>query len=109
MPSAPFESAVRGTAFAAFLNCGQVCTSAERIYVHNDIYDAFADALVAEARKLRIGNGLGKVDIGPMATESERTRYERILARARDQGRKSASEAGGPLASTSAGSSSPRC
>jgi betaine-aldehyde dehydrogenase len=88
MPSAPFESAVRGTAFAAFLNCGQVCTSAERIYVHNDIYDAFADALVAETRKLRIGNGLGKVDIGPMATESERARYERILARARDQGAK---------------------
>lgn len=88
MPSAPFQSAVRGTAFAAFLNCGQVCTSAERIYVHNDIYDAFADALVAETRKLRIGNGLGKVDIGPMATQSERARYERILARARDQGAK---------------------
>lgn len=86
MPSAPFESAVRGTAFAAYLNCGQVCTSAERIYVHTDIYDSFADALVAETRKLRIGNGLEKVDLGPMASEAERTRYERILAHAREQG-----------------------
>lgn len=96
MPSAPFESAVRGTAFASYLNCGQVCTSAERIYVHTDIYDSFADALVAEARKLRLGNGLEKVDLGPMASETERTRYERILARAREQGAKVRTGGGRP-------------
>jgi betaine-aldehyde dehydrogenase len=39
MPSAPMDAAVRGAAFAAFLNCGQVCTSAERFYVHTDVYD----------------------------------------------------------------------
>ena len=86
MPSAPVEIAARGAAFASFLNCGQVCTSAERLYVHSDIHDAFADALVTEARKLRIGNGLEPVELGPMVTEKERSRYERILARAREQG-----------------------
>jgi acyl-CoA reductase-like NAD-dependent aldehyde dehydrogenase len=86
MPSAPLEIAARGAAFAAFLNCGQVCTSAERLYVHKDIHDAFADALVSEARKLRIGNGLEPVDLGPMVTENERARYERIVARAKEQG-----------------------
>ncbi len=88
MPSANIAMAARGAAFAAFLNCGQVCTSAERLYVHEDIHDAFAEALVAEARKLRLGNGLEQVDVGPMVTEKERARYERILARGREQGAK---------------------
>jgi len=39
MPSAPLDIAVRGAAFASFINCGQVCTSAERLYVHRKIYD----------------------------------------------------------------------
>jgi len=38
MPSADIDTAARGAAFAAFLNCGQVCTSAERFYVHEDVY-----------------------------------------------------------------------
>ena len=42
MPSAPLRTAARGAAFASFLNCGQVFTSAERIYVHTDVYDQFA-------------------------------------------------------------------
>ena len=88
MPSANIGMAARGAAFAAFLNCGQVCTSAERLYVHHAIHDAFTDALVLETRKLRIGNGLEPIDIGPMVTANERTRYEGILARAREQGAK---------------------
>lgn len=88
MPSAPVGIASRGVAFAAFLNAGQVCTSAERIYVHEAIHDAFVDRLAGEARALRIGNGLGKVDMGPMVSARERDRYEAILARAVQQGAK---------------------
>ncbi len=86
MPSADVEVAARGAAFAAFLNCGQVCTSAERFYVHSDIHDAFVAELAKQARELRIGNGLDKVDIGPMASQRERTRVEAIVARAVEQG-----------------------
>jgi acyl-CoA reductase-like NAD-dependent aldehyde dehydrogenase len=42
-------------ASGAFANAGQICTSVERIYVHRDIADAFADALVAEAQRAVIG------------------------------------------------------
>jgi betaine-aldehyde dehydrogenase len=45
MPSADVETAARGAAFAAFLNCGQVCTSAERLYVHEAVHDRFVEAL----------------------------------------------------------------
>lgn len=88
MPSAPMDVAVRGAAFASFLNCGQVCTSAERLYVHSAIYDEFAERLAGEARKIRIGNGLGRVDMGPMATRGSRDRYEAILKRAIGAGAK---------------------
>ena len=88
MPSAPMDIAVRGAAFASFLNCGQVCTSAERLYVHRKIYDEFAERLAGEAKRLRLGNGLGRVDMGPMATRGSRDRYEAILKRAIESGAK---------------------
>ncbi len=96
MPSAPLDMAIRGAAFAAYLNCGQVCTSAERFYVHETIHDAFVEGLVSEARKLRVGNGLGPVDMGPLATRRQRERYEGLIARAREQGAKIATGGGRP-------------
>lgn len=44
MPSACLDSAVRGATYAAFVNCGQVCTSAERFYVHEAIYEPWTTA-----------------------------------------------------------------
>ncbi|MFM8531937.1 MAG: aldehyde dehydrogenase family protein [Ilumatobacteraceae bacterium] len=86
MPSAPVEVVARGAAFAAFLNCGQVCTSAERFYVHHDVYSDFVEAFAEQARSLRVGSGLDAVDMGPLAAARERDRVERIVARAVDQG-----------------------
>lgn len=88
MPSVPVALAAKGAAFAAFLNCGQVCTSAERFYVHADIYDAFVAALAKEAQARRLGNGLDCVDMGPMASQRERERFEKLIARAVEQGAK---------------------
>lgn len=96
MPSAPLDMAVRGAAFAAYLNCGQVCTSAERFYVHEKIHDEFVERLSAEARKLRVGNGLSQVDMGPLATRKQRDRYEGMLARAQQQGAKAVVGGGRP-------------
>ena len=86
MPSAPIELAARGVAYAAFLNCGQVCTSAERIFVHESIHDKFANRLAEITKALRIGRGLGLVDLGPLAARRERERYEPLLERAVNAG-----------------------
>ena len=86
MPSASVEVVARGAAFAAFLNCGQVCTSAERFYVHTDVYADFVEAFAEQARTLRVGSGLDTVDMGPLAAARERDLVERIVARAVDQG-----------------------
>lgn len=98
MPSASMEMAARGATFAAYLNCGQVCTSAERFFVHRDIYDSFLEKLIFNAKALRIGNGLEKIDVGPMVSAKERERYEQILQRAIDQGANVASGGGRPAA-----------
>jgi betaine-aldehyde dehydrogenase len=96
MPSAPMDVAARGATFAAYLNCGQVCTSAERIYVHESIHDEFVERMVGLADGLRIGNGLEKVDMGPMVSSRERDRYEGVLRRAIEQGAKVATGGGRP-------------
>ena len=88
MPSADMSTATQAAVFASYANCGQVCTSAERFYVHDDVHDQFVDGVTQLTAKLRIGNGLDKVDMGPMAAQRERERYEGVLARALDQGAK---------------------
>ena len=71
LPSAPIDTAARGAAFGAYLNCGQVCAAAERFFVHEEVYDEFVEKLVGYTRKVRVGNGLDKVDMGPLASERE--------------------------------------
>ncbi|MEL7280764.1 MAG: aldehyde dehydrogenase family protein [Pseudomonadota bacterium] len=86
MSSAPMDLTARAAGFSAFMNCGQICVSAERFYVHEDVHDEFVTKLVAEAEKIRVGNGLGHVDMGPMVSSKERDRYEAVIKNARDQG-----------------------
>lgn len=88
MPSAPVEIAARGAAFGAFLNCGQVCAAAERFYVHEQIYAEFMQKLVHYTAKIRVGNGLERVDMGPLASKRELTRYLQLLDKATTQGAK---------------------
>ena len=82
MPSAPIDVAARGAAFGAFLNCGQVCAAAERFYVHERVYGEFIERLVHHTAKIRVGNGLERVDMGPLASKRELTRYLRLLGAA---------------------------
>jgi acyl-CoA reductase-like NAD-dependent aldehyde dehydrogenase len=64
---ADLEIASRGCAWAAFLNAGQVCTSAKRVYVFDSIADEFTKRVVKFTQSLKIGNGLDPdTDIGPM-------------------------------------------
>ena len=47
------DVAAKGGAWAAFLNSGQVCTSAERFYVLDDVYDDYLSAFVDYTREPR--------------------------------------------------------
>ncbi|MEX0621257.1 MAG: aldehyde dehydrogenase family protein [Solirubrobacterales bacterium] len=67
------EVAARGGAWAAYLNAGQVCTSSERFYVMENIYDDYVQAFVEHTRSLIVGDPLDpKTDIGPMVSATQR-------------------------------------
>jgi acyl-CoA reductase-like NAD-dependent aldehyde dehydrogenase len=69
------DIAARGGAWAAYLNAGQVCTSAERFYVAHEIYDDYLNAFVDHARSLRLGDPLDPdTDIGPMVSAAQRAK-----------------------------------
>jgi betaine-aldehyde dehydrogenase len=70
---ADIEIAARGGAWAAFLNAGQVCTSAERFYVERAVYEPFLEAFVAHTKTLRVGDPMDPaIDVGPMASAVQR-------------------------------------
>jgi acyl-CoA reductase-like NAD-dependent aldehyde dehydrogenase len=78
--AAEIETAARGGAWAAYLNSGQVCTSAERFYVERPVYDDFLSAFVEHARSLRVGDPLDdSTDMGPMVSAAQRAKVERQL------------------------------
>ncbi len=81
--------AAKGAAFATFLNMGQVCTSAERFYVFENVYEAFVEQLVDNARALRIGDPMGPdIDLGPMVSAAQRDKTEKKVAAAEGAGAK---------------------
>jgi acyl-CoA reductase-like NAD-dependent aldehyde dehydrogenase len=69
------EVAARGGAWAAFLNAGQVCTSAERFYVAEDVFDEYVGAFVEHTRGLVLGDPFEvATDIGPMVSDPQRAK-----------------------------------
>lgn len=53
-----------------FRNCGQVCISPTRFYVHENSYEAFANRFAEIAKSLKIGRGMDEgVQVGPMANQ----------------------------------------
>ena len=55
---ADLDKAVEGAIISKYRNNGQTCVCANRIYVQDGVYDAFARKLAAAVAKLKIGNGL---------------------------------------------------
>jgi betaine-aldehyde dehydrogenase len=81
------EQAARALAYSALLNCGQVCTSTERVYVPVDRSRELVDALVDHVRSLRLGPGLAPdTDLGPMIGASYREKFETHVEDARSRG-----------------------
>jgi aminomuconate-semialdehyde/2-hydroxymuconate-6-semialdehyde dehydrogenase len=73
-----FEEAVNGLADAVFLNTGQVCLCAERVYVEHEIFADFVAALKQKAESLNPGwPNDPKTDLGPLISSQHR---EKVLS-----------------------------
>src|SRR5207237_10001967 len=68
------EWAAGQVATGAFINTGQLCTSIERIYVHEAVAEDFIDALVARAEAEVVGDGRSPTTtMGPLVAERQRS------------------------------------
>ncbi|MCY4300858.1 MAG: NAD-dependent succinate-semialdehyde dehydrogenase [Aestuariivita sp.] len=64
---ADLDAAVEGAMICKFRNNGQTCVCANRIYVHENIYDQFAEKMKCAVEKLTVGDGLAdRITIGPL-------------------------------------------
>ncbi|NQD78567.1 NADP-dependent succinate-semialdehyde dehydrogenase [Pseudomonas seleniipraecipitans] len=67
---ADLDKAIEGAIISKYRNNGQTCVCANRIYVQDGVYDAFAEKLKVAVEKLKIGNGLEDgTTTGPLIDE----------------------------------------
>lgn len=68
---ADLDQAVAGAMASKFRNAGQTCVCANRIFVQDRVYDAFAERLKQAVLSLRVGDGLSEeVDLGPLIDQA---------------------------------------
>jgi acyl-CoA reductase-like NAD-dependent aldehyde dehydrogenase len=84
---ANLDRAVKAAAWGAFTNSGQVCMSAERLYVQSSIYGEFLEKLKKEVNSLQQGTDLDS-DIGSMTFPGQREVVKAQLDEAIERGAK---------------------
>lgn len=84
---ADLDAAVEGAIASKFRNMGQTCVCANRLYVQDGVYDAFASKLAAAVGKLKVGDGREEgVDQGPLIEEKAVRKVEQHIADALAKG-----------------------
>lgn len=87
LADADIARAARAIAWAGFVNAGQSCMSIERVYVEAPVADRFIDALVAEAKRLRLAHPDSKDgEIGPIISAAQIDIVREHLADAKGKG-----------------------
>ena len=105
--TADIEHAVKRVAMGGFSLAGQSCIHVQRVFVHDAVFDTFADGLVARVQTLKVGNPLDPAtDIGPMIEADEAARVESWVKEAVRGRRQGAHRRPAPRAR---GLSRPRC
>jgi len=71
LKDADLERATNACVWGSLMNSGQVCTSIERIYVEEPVYQTFVDKVVQKVRSLRQGPSNEEVELGSMTSEEQ--------------------------------------
>ncbi|WP_148253413.1 NAD-dependent succinate-semialdehyde dehydrogenase [Aidingimonas lacisalsi] len=84
---ADLDQAVAGVMASKFRNTGQTCVCANRIFVHDKIYDDFADRLATAVSAQKVGNGLKDgVALGPLINLAAVEKVEQHIEDAKAKG-----------------------
>ncbi len=77
------ESAARASVWGGFLNAGQICTSVERVYVEQPVYDAYLERVLDLTENLTLGPGSDpESEVTPMIRPSERDKVDQHVREA---------------------------
>jgi len=86
---ADLDAAIEGAMASKYRNSGQTCVCANRIYVHEKVYDAFSKKLVAAVSGLKVGNGMDDgVNQGPLIDNAAVEKVKEHIADALEKGGK---------------------
>ncbi|MBK0097588.1 NAD-dependent succinate-semialdehyde dehydrogenase [Erwinia sp. S63] len=86
---ADLEKALDLSVATKFANCGQVCVTADRFYVHESLYEAFVEGFASRTSKIKVGYGQEEgTGMGPLINTRRLQAIEAIVADARDKGAK---------------------
>ncbi len=95
---ADLDAAVEGAIMCKFRNNGQTCVCANRIYVQDGVYDAFAEKLTAAVSKMKIGDGFEDgVAFGPLINDAAIAKVQEHIADAKSKGAKVILGGGEPI------------
>lgn len=84
---ADIDAAVQGAMASKYRNTGQTCICANRIFVQDGVYEAFAKKFAEAVQQLRVGVGTEEgVHIGPLINEAALEKVERLVANATARG-----------------------
>jgi betaine-aldehyde dehydrogenase len=82
------EAAAQGAICGGFVNTGQDCTAATRIYVQSDSYDAFLKRYLELVGQIRVGDPASpKTDMGPLVSAAQLERVESLVKTATGSGK----------------------
>lgn len=74
---ADLDAAVEGAIASKFRNTGQTCVCTNRLYIHDKVYDVFAEKLAAAVNALKVGDGMEEgVAQGPLIDEGAVAKVE---------------------------------
>ncbi|MCE9686492.1 MULTISPECIES: NADP-dependent succinate-semialdehyde dehydrogenase [Shewanella] len=86
---ADLDAAVEGAMISKYRNAGQTCVCANRIYVQDGVYEAFAQKLAAAVAKLKVGEGIAPgITTGPLINSDALAKVQRHLDDALQKGAK---------------------
>ena len=84
---ADLETALNVSVPTKFANAGQVCVTADRFFVHENLHDAFVDGFASRAKALKLGDGLDPAtQMGPLINSGQLATIESIVADAAKSG-----------------------
>lgn len=84
---ADLDAAVEGAIASKFRNTGQTCVCTNRLYVHDKVYDIFAEKLATAVGNLKVGNGMEDgVAQGPLIDDAAVAKVEQHISDAVSHG-----------------------